>query len=235
MVKTYKNGKLKCSDCGKLALENMTLCQKHLESRRERNKNKRSKRKEAGLCTECGVNKPMEEYKKCQECHNKIESVRLIRTNNRKQTNHCTKCNRDKSNIVPWFNNYCAYCHLKEKFNLDCTTKDQAEQIINDLLVKQNYRCALSGRDLRTNKYHIDHIVPRSTRDDLLSDPSNWQLIVEEANYFKKDKTTEELILIARDITKEAIKNGKLNYSDLQENICQQTIVSTIIKQNVSK
>ena len=212
------DGTRKCSDCSEQALENMTLCQKHLELRRAGNKNKRDKRRKAGLCTECGVNKPRENYTKCQDCHNKREKVRFSRVNKRKENNLCTRCGRSKNNVSCWSNNYCPGCHFKEKFGW-LGTKDEAEQIINDILKKQNYKCALSGRDLKTNKYHIDHIIPRSKNINLIASPDNWQLIVEEANYFKKNKTNKELNEIALDITVESIKRGIFNIEDILSKI----------------
>ena len=62
----------KCSDCGQYALPNMSLCDKHLKSRRVNNKKKRDRRKAAGMCTECGVSEPMPNYKKCEECHERF-------------------------------------------------------------------------------------------------------------------------------------------------------------------
>jgi hypothetical protein len=179
------------------------------------NKKKRDRRRSAGMCTECGTNKPMEGYTKCSGCHEKIEAVRLARVQNRKDSNCCTRCGRSKAGILCWTNNYCAGCHLGEKFNW-IGTKEEAEQIINNLLEKQDYRCAMTDRDLKTNKFHIDHIIPRSIVPSRLSDPTNWQLIVEDANMFKEGVSVETILSIARDMVKKAIKDGKMVIEDLR-------------------
>lgn len=204
----------KCGDCGSYALPNMSLCQKHLEMRRVNNKKKRDRRKAAGMCTECGVNAPLEGYKICSTCHPKREKVRLARVKYRKESNICTQCARDKSYVQCWTNNFCPGCHFKAKFNW-IGTKEEAEKIINDLLIKQDYRCAMTGRDLRINRFHIDHIVPRSIDPARLGDPSNWQLIVEDANMFKEGISSEEILSIAIDMVKKAIIDGKVNITDI--------------------
>ncbi len=208
---------MKCRDCGEQAIKDMTLCAKHREARKLQNKNKRSRRFNAGLCTECGKNKPMNEYRKCEACYAKRENVRLIRVSARKSNNCCTVCGRSKAYVSCWTNLRCAECHFREKFKWH-GTKEQAEKIINDLLEKQNYRCALTGRDLRTNKYHIDHIVPRSSAPSRLADPTNWQLIVEDANMFKEGITVAQVLSLATDIVKKAIKDGTIKPSDLVYN-----------------
>jgi hypothetical protein len=132
-------------------------------------------------------------YKSSKDRKNKREKLLLA--------NKCPNCGRDKSLVKIWTNRKCAFCHLKEKFGFT-GTNEEAIKIINNLLKKQNYKCALTGRDLKKNKYHIDHILPKSTHPKLASDPKNWQIVVAQVNLFKSDMSIKELIKLSRDIIK---------------------------------
>ena len=151
----------------------------------------------SGLCITCGINNKLPNIKRCKECndYNTAEDAKRRAAN--RAAGKCEKCGKSKDNVKIWNNLWCAYCHLKYKFKYP-TTSSNADQIINNLLTKQNYKCALTGRDLHTNKFHIDHIIPKSKGGK--DDPVNWQLIVEEANVFKTDLSMDEIIRLARDI-----------------------------------
>ena len=192
---------MKCNDCVGEAVRNRTLCEKCLDRARNRESTKRQKYIALGVCGYCGKNKPECGKINCSECIQKYTIRDKARSEKRIKSNQCVRCARDKSLVKIWHNRYCAGCHLKYKFKWN-GTKEEAELIINNLLEKQNYVCALTGRDLKSNKYHIDHIQPRSSRPDLLSDPNNWQLIVEEANVFKTNLTQQQVLKLAQDIVK---------------------------------
>lgn len=194
-----------------------SLCEKHAQKKRNDQKKIRENRQKLGTCTMCGKIRD-NNTTQCTACKKQQNDTRIIRFNKRKEMNQCTMCGRSKSFVKVWTNLLCAGCHLRQKFGWS-GTKEESEQIINNLLEKQNYLCALSGRDLRTNKYHIDHIISRSADDSLVASPDNWQLIVEEANYFKKNKTNKELIDIALDITIENIRRGVFNIENILSKI----------------
>ena len=162
----------------------------------------RQLRKEAiskGLCGKCRVNDLAEGQNRCKGCIKKEKVSELNRRKRYSSEGNCEKCGKARNDVVVWDHTWCAYCHLRYKFK-HIGTRNEATQIINTMLQKQDYKCALTGRDLRNNKFHIDHITPKSK--DGTNTPDNWQLIVEEANVFKTDLSMEEIIKLARDITK---------------------------------
>lgn len=189
---------MKCRDCSNQALSNRSMCQKCLDRAKNKMKSLRDDAISKGLCYRCRKTNSIKNKDKCEECLKKDQIRHIKRTKKYLSENKCAKCAHPKSLVKIWTNLWCAGCHLKFKFKYNCTKK-QAEDIINNLLQSQNYQCALTGRSLYNNKFHIDHIVPRSKGGK--DEPDNWQLIVEEANIFKTDVSMEEIIKLARDIT----------------------------------
>jgi HNH endonuclease len=187
----------KCRDCGSNHICKTKLCANCSKRARESVAKRNSELKSNGLCISCGINSNLPNILRCQGCKEKLDNASTNRVKKYLAGGKCTKCGKNKNGIKIWSNVWCAYCHLKYKFKYS-TTHNNADQIINDLLTKQNYKCALTGRDLHTNKFHIDHIIPKSKGGKY--DPSNWQLIVEEANVFKTDLSMDEIIRLARDI-----------------------------------
>lgn len=57
-----------------------------------------------------------------------------------------------------------------------------------ELLQKQNYRCAISGRVITRNTSEVDHILPVYRRPDLAFDPSNLQILAIEVHAEKSEK-----------------------------------------------
>lgn len=191
---------MKCRDCSNKAKENRTMCSDCLKKVSNRTKELNRIALENGLCISCRKRK-IHLNNKCEQCilAKKNSDIKL----KEKYTleNKCTKCGRSKNFVFVWHHSWCAGCQLKYKFGF-IGTKEEAEKIINNLLEKQNFMCALSGRDLRVNKFHIDHILPRTSHPNLISDSNNWQLIVEEANILKSKMSVENLILLCKDIIK---------------------------------
>lgn len=72
---------------------------------------------------------------------------------------------------------------------------------INDLramLLKQNYRCALSGRAITPSNCSLDHIIPLSRGGTHTKD--NAQLVSEEINRAKGMMTEKEFVELCRDV-----------------------------------
>ena len=67
-----------------------------------------------------------------------------------------------------------------------------------DLLIKQNYRCALSGRELTIENVTLDHITPFAKSDDHSID--NVHLVIREANLAKGAMSTGEFIRLCQDV-----------------------------------
>ena len=191
---------MKCRDCDNNIEKGKSMCRICLDKTAMRMKELRANAIKSGLCGKCRTNKLALGQNRCTECIKKENINNTARRKRYLAEGKCERCASLKNGTIIWYNNLCPYCHLKYKFSYITATKKDADNLINDMLTKQNYQCALTGRDLRNNKFHIDHIVPKSKSGP--NNPTNWQLIVEEANVFKTNISMEQIIKLARDITK---------------------------------
>lgn len=208
-----------CRDCGSQYNTGKSLCNDCLNKAKVRMKVLRAAAIQNGLCGKCRKNKFAEGQTRCQVCIDKENNAGVTRRKKYLFGGKCEKCGKDKDDVAIWHHNWCAKCQLKHKFNYDVPREDAAE-IINNMLKSQDYRCALTGRCLKTNKFHIDHINPRSKGGE--NKPDNWQLIIEDANMFKKDIGQSDLLSIVKDIAIHhnlfggAISNARnCNFNDL--------------------
>ena len=76
-----------------------------------------------------------------------------------------------------------------------------AKQIL-ELVEKQQYRCAITGRPLTPSDASMDHIVPLSRGGK--HSIENIQIVHRQINAMKGTMTQEELIAIAREIVAHA-------------------------------
>jgi 5-methylcytosine-specific restriction endonuclease McrA len=69
---------------------------------------------------------------------------------------------------------------------------------VMDMLEKQGYRCALTGRQLTPETASIDHIVPikRGGTNEL----TNIQIIDKTVNLAKASMTQDEFVQVCRDV-----------------------------------
>lgn len=80
---------------------------------------------------------------------------------------------------------------------------------IEDLLVKQNYRCAYTGRELVLGmNASIDHKLPRSLYPGLLNDVSNLEWVDLEVNRAKRTMTRDQFIALCRLVVERADREG---------------------------
>ena len=75
---------------------------------------------------------------------------------------------------------------------------------MRNMLEKQNYRCALTGRKLTPENCAMDHIVPLAHGG--AHSIENAQLVVSDANNAKGILTMEEFIELCRDVVRHAEK-----------------------------
>ena len=71
-------------------------------------------------------------------------------------------------------------------------------QIMN-LIEKQDFRCALSGRKLTPETASLDHIIPLSRGGQ--HDIRNLQVLEHQVNTAKGTLTMEEFLSLCRDVT----------------------------------
>lgn len=95
---------------------------------------------------------------------------------------------------------------IKGGITMDKALKNEKITIkdLRDMLVKQDYRCALSGRLLTPQNCSLDHIIPLSKGG--MHTPDNAQLVCCEINKVKANLTDEEFIELCRDI----VENNKI-------------------------
>jgi len=72
------------------------------------------------------------------------------------------------------------------------------------MLSRQNYQCALTGRELTPENCSIDHVVPLCKGG--VHSIENAQLVVGEANHAKGNLTEEEFLQLCRDVVAYADK-----------------------------
>lgn len=149
---------------------------------------------------------------RCQKCTDRMKKNSKKRIASYIKNNCCARCGRDKSRVDPWPYRDCAGCQLRFKFSF-LGTKDEAEDMINRILVDQDFKCALTGRCLKKHKYHIDHISPKSLGGG--DSELNLQLIVDEANIFKSNITMDAIISLAHDIVKHNNTTNTISSSDV--------------------
>ena len=77
--------------------------------------------------------------------------------------------------------------------------KVTARQLL-DLLQKQGFKCALTGRALTPDDCSLDHVVPRSKGGP--HEIGNCQLVVAAANQAKGTMTHEEFVNLCRDVVR---------------------------------
>lgn len=69
---------------------------------------------------------------------------------------------------------------------------------LREMLVKQKYQCALTGRELTPENCSIDHIIPLCKGG--VHAKENAQLVVAEVNYAKGNLTEKEFLQLCRDV-----------------------------------
>lgn len=76
------------------------------------------------------------------------------------------------------------------------------------LLESQQYRCALSGRELSPETASLDHVIPLSRGG--VHDISNVQVLDYRVNAAKGTMTVEEFVHMCRDVALHAERAGLL-------------------------
>ena len=71
-------------------------------------------------------------------------------------------------------------------------------QDLRDMLDKQGYKCALTGRQLTHDNCSIDHVLPLCKGGSHTKE--NAQLVVAEANHAKGNLTDAEFLRLCRDV-----------------------------------
>lgn len=71
-------------------------------------------------------------------------------------------------------------------------------QYLRDMVIKQEYKCAISGRILTPDNCSLDHIVPLSRGGMHLK--SNAQLVCLEVNKAKGSMTEDEFVSLCKDV-----------------------------------
>lgn len=190
----------------------------------------RARRMATGLCIDCGT-QPRITSSVCRECGDKRNLEGRIRRKKYLNAGKCTFCGRDNDGdgvrcklclgkrrkwekktlnngiclcggSLPLVNKReCSKCWFSRKAHIHLGSRKKW-RTLEDLFIKQNYKCALTGDELVVGDgASIDHIIPVS-KGGAVKDINNLQAITLDANHFKWTKTNEEVVDLCRKILK---------------------------------
>ena len=77
--------------------------------------------------------------------------------------------------------------------------KSVTAKMILEMIERQEYRCALSGRKLTPETASLDHVTPLARGG--LHDVSNLWVLDHQVNTAKGTMTVEEFVALCRDVT----------------------------------
>lgn len=161
------------------------------------------KRRDNGLCARCGKpstvyfcrdckDKRNESYKKKQKRY--LSKSQKIKRREWKEQNLCVRC----GNIPLKNKSYCEN-HLLKKTALKQLGSNKYSEQLKQLLINQNYKCALTGRSISLeDEIEIDHIIPTCRGGTKTIDNVRW--VIKDANRLKGYYLDEEMMPIAIDI-----------------------------------
>jgi len=163
----------------------------------------KQKLKEKKLCLHC--RKPTNNNKLlCNDCLKKAvqQSSRLRERKN--NNNLCRYCGK-YANIVKENSRICNNCWFKGIARGN-TGSSKNWNLIKNLLEKQNYKCAYTGKKLIIGENaSIDHIIPRSKGGS--NEIQNLQWVDKDINEMKNDFTHEEFINTIKIIINHLLSN----------------------------
>ncbi len=172
----------KCGHCKKRKPESGRVCSLCKAKQRERHRQKRQEREQAGLCTNCGMSPPVEGAKWCQACRDKGAVRHRSQSAHRLKHNLCYRC---ASPLGDTPSNYCESCVFKIIAVKNLGDASRADEIA-ELFDKQSRRCAYTGLPLTLGvDASVDHIIPRSKGgSDALQ---NLQWVHRQVNRWRSD------------------------------------------------
>jgi hypothetical protein len=88
-------------------------------------------------------------------------------------------------------------------------SKEVTRDWIISTLAAQDYRCAISGRQITELDFEVDHITPRSKGGG--GELANLRLVCRAANAAKGELTDSELLTLCQEIIGRAIMNADGN------------------------
>jgi len=155
-----------------------------------RTKKDKQKLKEEKLCLYC--RKPTNNNKVlCNACLKNSVQQSLQLRKRRKTNNLCRSCGKS-ADIVRENSKICNICWFKDIARGN-TGFSKNWKLIKDLLEKQDYKCAYTGKNLIIGENaSIDHIIPRSKGGS--NEIQNLQWVDKDINEMKNDFTHDEFM-----------------------------------------
>ena len=150
------------------------------------------RQKEKGLCIECST--PVNGSIRCDKCNSRRAESRKKKYQEWKEQGLCCQCGKEALNNK----NYCEKHYLMATSLTNLSTQKYWKEL-KELIVKQDYKCALTGDKISFDiNIDLDHIIPiyRGGKKEL----SNVQWVTKQANWFKRALTEEELLALCKKI-----------------------------------
>ena len=163
-----------CILCGKPAVVGILFCESCCSIHNERSKKIRGYRKANNLCLDCGGEKDRPKFTRCSKCAERQHKSFAKLVASRHEKGLC-RCGNPAT-----IGKVCNDCWFKRESQFNTGSKHMW-QAIKQLLEKQEYKCAYSGRHLIPGvNASLDHIVPIAKSGS--NDITNLQWVDKQIN-----------------------------------------------------
>ena len=143
-----------CIFCGKPAVDKILFCETCRSAHNERFKKIAQYRKEHNLCHDCGKGIDRPEFTRCSKCAERQHKSFAKMVTSRHENGLC-RCGNPAT-----IGKVCNDCWFKREAGWNTRSKHRWHDI-KQLLEKQGYRCAYSGKHLTPGvNASLDHIIP---------------------------------------------------------------------------
>lgn len=145
-----------------------------------------ARNKAMGLCLYCS--NPSPDKRTCDPCREKRKTRRTLR----KTSGLCRDCSSPKIN-----NN--SYCENHSLSNIARQINNESTGVqLKELLVNQNYKCALTNDPIALHNMELDHIIPKSKGGSNVITNLRW--VTKEANRAKSCLSDEDFISLCHKV-----------------------------------
>lgn len=185
-----------CSRCGKLPELPFKVCARcRIRRRKVYSSEIKQRRRDAGLCTACA--KPNTSTKAtCADCRQKVREAQRVIVGQYRAQGLCA-CGKNCRTV----GTLCKPCWFKSRARL-CGLGTQNWQLLRQLLIEQNFRCAYTNEPLILGRdATIDHKMPRTRGGSNAIENLHW--VTQRVNAMKSNYSHDEFLKICAIITEQ--------------------------------